>query len=116
MSKVMDQKGSAAYFLCHFCGLCGEFGREKFHDMQTVGRTQRCDSGLQNNRRDKIATVVKRLEGPKVDVSVADATTEQFQYWLGDRGWLGCPWANMVTLFIVLREPSMLEQACAFAG
>ena len=61
-------------------------------------------------------SLVKMLSWADIYVPVRSASVEQFQRWLGGRGWLGCPWANMVTLFIVLRVPGMRKLAESYVG
>ncbi|EGF97067.1 uncharacterized protein MELLADRAFT_88312 [Melampsora larici-populina 98AG31] len=105
LSKVLERNGNAAFRLCHFCGLGDGHGDDRFHHEPIVGTLKKCDSGLQN--------IVKTRE---IHVGVDKASVHAFQQWLGARGWLGCPWANMVTLFIVLRDAHLRKLASEFVG
>ncbi|EGF97090.1 uncharacterized protein MELLADRAFT_70222 [Melampsora larici-populina 98AG31] len=127
MSRVLGKNGSAAYRLCHFCGLGDGHGQDKFHDQRIQGQLKRCDSGLQNvcdqfcwyhfhNERNLLSSLIKILKTSDRVVHMRVADVGHFQQWLGARGWLGCPWANMVTLFIVLRYPDMRKLAQSYVG
>ncbi|EGF97283.1 uncharacterized protein MELLADRAFT_86104 [Melampsora larici-populina 98AG31] len=99
LSKVLERNGNAAFRLCHFCGLGDGHGDDRFHHEPIVGTLKKCDSGLQN--------IVKTRE---IRVGVDKASVHAFQQWLG------CPWANMVTLFIVLRDAHLCKLASEFVG
>ncbi|EGG07548.1 uncharacterized protein MELLADRAFT_85626 [Melampsora larici-populina 98AG31] len=108
LSKVLERNGNAAYRLCHFCGLGDGHGQDTFHNAPIVGTLKKCDSGLQNAL---LVSIIKVLKTNDKCLAVDKASVSLFQQWLGSRGWLGCPWANMVTLFIVFRDPEIREIA-----
>ncbi|KAH9806703.1 hypothetical protein DFH28DRAFT_920015 [Melampsora americana] len=99
MSKILEKNSNAAFRLCFFCGLGDRQGKDQFHSRQGDKNSRTCDSGLQNT-----------LSCGDIHVQVRCATVDQFQAWLGGRGWLGCPWANMITLFVVLNSTDMMRK------
>ncbi|EGG00361.1 uncharacterized protein MELLADRAFT_93356 [Melampsora larici-populina 98AG31] len=122
MSDTLGHYGSKARFLCHFCGLPTKWlEEERFHDTSTDGKRKSCDSGLQNfcepycwyffrHRKSTLGRLIKKLELPSGHVPVEKATECEFQEWLGMPGWLGCLWANMCSLFAVLRDVHIRNQ------
>ncbi|KAH9806785.1 hypothetical protein DFH28DRAFT_1161337 [Melampsora americana] len=125
VSAVLQAHGSKDRFMCHFCGLPEKFTHDQtqdvFHEKLTDGSMATCDSGLQNlcerycwyyfrHNLKYLREIIGILEMPYGNVSLTDASSKDIQEWLGSNGWLGCSWANMVTLFIVIQYPDLQKR------
>lgn len=91
------------------------------HLLRTDGSMQACDSGLQDvcerfcwfyfrRHRNPLVEIIGVLQIGGRQTSLVDATDDDVQEWLGSSGWLGCGWANMVTLFILIVYPQLQER------
>ncbi|EGG07552.1 uncharacterized protein MELLADRAFT_62517 [Melampsora larici-populina 98AG31] len=122
LSNVMEKNGTHDLFMCPRCGLAKQYKTEPFHINGYDKATQKCDSGLQDvcqwyvwyhwrykkqQIEDVIACLTFNVKKVPTTISTKEATTEQFIQWQGSNGFLGCPWANVVTLFLLLSKPDL---------
>lgn len=121
VSDVIKRHRKKAKFQCEFCGLGEEIEGDKMHVVTKDPKDQQCFSGLQDvcerycwyhfrHKLSVVEAVIGDLDFPGGSVKVSKASTNEWQEWLGCTGWLGCPWSNMVTLFIVLRHEDIRKK------